>query len=163
MAVSSSISLSLKPLTSTSFLKKPTFQITSISILPTSLYSHKTKLTKFPPQKTSHKVWRVSVGTEDVLPLESPIETTQEVISANSGDGVSNIISVLLFIAFLGLSILTVGVVYIAVTDFLQKREKDKFEKEEAAKNTKKKGKKGALRAKTGPKGFGQKIDEDVD
>ena len=46
--------------------------------------------------------------------------------------------------------------------DFLQKREREKFEKEEAAnkKNGKKKKKK-AARSRAGPRGFGQKIDED--
>lgn len=47
------------------------------------------------------------------------------------------------------------------MTDFLQKRERDKFEKEEAArkKRTGKKSKIGA-RSKAGPRGFGQKIEE---
>ena len=51
-------------------------------------------------------------------------------------------------------------VIYIAVTDFLQKREREKFEKEEAA-NKKKNGKKKKVRARAGPRGFGQKIDDD--
>ncbi|KAK9755280.1 hypothetical protein RND81_01G014800 [Saponaria officinalis] len=87
----------------------------------------------------------------------------QQIVSATSSgdDGVSSIISALLLIAFIALSILTVGVVYIAVTDFLTKREKDKFEKEEAAKMKKKGGKKKvAARARTGPRGFGQKIED---
>lgn len=55
-------------------------------------------------------------------------------------------------------------VVYIGVTEFLGKRERDKFEKEEAAKKSKKSGKKkAATRARAGPRGFGQKIDEDDD
>lgn len=43
----------------------------------------------------------------------------------------------------------------------MQKRERDKFEKEESAK--KKNSKKGKVRARSrsGPRGFGQKIDED--
>lgn len=47
------------------------------------------------------------------------------------------------------------------MTDFLQKREREKFEKEEAAK--KKGGKKGKVRARAraGPKGFGQKTDDE--
>jgi hypothetical protein len=48
------------------------------------------------------------------------------------------------------------------VTDFLQKREREKFEKEEAA-NKKKTGKKKKVRARAGPRGFGQKIDDDYD
>lgn len=51
-------------------------------------------------------------------------------------------------------------VIYIAVTDFLQKREREKFEKEEAAKK-KKSGKKGKVKARTGPRGFGQKAEDD--
>lgn len=54
-------------------------------------------------------------------------------------------------------------VIYIAVTDFLQKREREKFEKEEATKKKKKGGRKRAVRARSGPRGFGQKIDEDYD
>lgn len=49
-------------------------------------------------------------------------------------------------------------VIYIAVTDFLQKREKEKFEKEEAAQK-KSGGKKKKVRARAGPRGFGQKIE----
>lgn len=53
---------------------------------------------------------------------------------------------------------------YIGVTEFLGKREREKFEKEEAAKKSKKSGKKKATRAKAGPRGFGQKIeDDDID
>ncbi|XP_076937067.1 uncharacterized protein LOC143604490 [Bidens hawaiensis] len=93
-----------------------------------------------------------------------PDNTTDQIVSAASdnGDGVSVVISVLLSIAFVGLSVLTVGVIYIAVTDFLQKREKEKFEKEEAEK-AKKGGKKKRVRPRVGPKGFGQKIDDDDD
>lgn len=46
------------------------------------------------------------------------------------------------------------------MTDFLQKREKEKFEKEEA-KNKKKGRKKARTRARAGPRGFGQKIEEE--
>lgn len=53
--------------------------------------------------------------------------------------------------------------IYIAVTDFLQKREKDKFEKEETAANKKSGKKKKKVKARGGPKGFGQKIEEEDD
>lgn len=53
-----------------------------------------------------------------------------------------------------------IQVIYIAVSDFLQKREKEKFEKEEAAEKKKKGGKKVKVRARAGPRGFGQKIDD---
>ncbi|KAK4376459.1 hypothetical protein RND71_002755 [Anisodus tanguticus] len=88
-------------------------------------------------------------------------ETTDQIVTSTGDSGVSTIIQTLLFVAFVGLSILTIGVIYIAVTDFLQKREKEKFEKEEAAKK-KKSGRKGKIvaRARGGPRGFGQKIEE---
>lgn len=54
-------------------------------------------------------------------------------------------------------------VIYIGVTDFLQKREREKFEKEEAAKKKKVVGKKVKARTRAGPRGFGQKIDDDED
>lgn len=47
------------------------------------------------------------------------------------------------------------------MTEFLGKREREKFEKEEAAKKSKKSGKKKPTRAKAGPRGFGQKIEDD--
>ncbi|CAK9187870.1 unnamed protein product [Ilex paraguariensis] len=109
----------------------------------------------------STKFWRISAISGDFLLSEAdPIENSEQIVSTND-DGVSYVISVLLLIAFVGLSILTVGVIYIAVTDFLQKRERDKFEKEEAGK--KKSAKKGKVRtrARAGPRGFGQKIDDE--
>lgn len=105
-----------------------------------------------------------SAASEDAA--VSAESAAEQIVSTTSGgdDGVSNIISVLLFVAFVGLSILTIGVIYIGVTDFLQKREKEKFEKQEAENNKKKKGgKKDRIRTRAGPRGFGQKIDEDDD
>ncbi|MQL71001.1 hypothetical protein Taro_003312 [Colocasia esculenta] len=97
----------------------------------------------------------------DAVPSEAIVENAQKVVPAAADDGVtSTVISSLLFIAFVGLSILTVGVIYIAVTDFLQKREREKFEKEEAAKKKKKGGKKVKARSRAAPRGFGQKVEE---
>ncbi|KAK2642667.1 hypothetical protein Ddye_024430 [Dipteronia dyeriana] len=115
-----------------------------------------------------YKLWRRNATSGEVSPSEStPIDTSEQIVSSTSGDGgtASTVVSVLLFIAFVALSILTIGVVYIAVTDFLQKREREKFEKEEATKKKKKKkgGKKMKVRARAGPRGFGQKIDDDDD
>lgn len=50
--------------------------------------------------------------------------------------------------------------IYIGVTDYLQKREREKLDKEEAEKKKKKSGKKGKVRARAGPRGFGQKVDD---
>ncbi|GMI94666.1 hypothetical protein HRI_003135900 [Hibiscus trionum] len=104
-------------------------------------------------KKKGSKLWVTLATPEEVLP-------SQQVVSTTGDEGVANVIQALLFVAFLALTILTIGVIYIAVQDFLGKREREKFEKEEAAKN--KKGKK-KVRARAGPRGFGQKIDEDDD
>eukprot|EP00262_Sarcandra_glabra_P016043 TRINITY_DN5085_c0_g1_i1.p1 TRINITY_DN5085_c0_g1~~TRINITY_DN5085_c0_g1_i1.p1 ORF type:complete len:166 (+),score=40.07 TRINITY_DN5085_c0_g1_i1:83-580(+) len=139
---------------------KPPLPILSTAILPPP---KKTLLGPFPTHQISQRktqIWKIP-ATPDVLPSNIPVEETQQIVTTDESNGYP-IISVLLFIAFIGLTILTIGVIYIAVTDFLQKREREKFEKEEAAKK-KKGGKKGKVRAKTGPRGFGQKIEEDDD
>ncbi|XP_020577737.1 uncharacterized protein LOC110022919 [Phalaenopsis equestris] len=86
----------------------------------------------------------------------------QEIIPEVEDGPSGSVISALLLAAFIGLSLLTIGVIYLAVQDFLQKREREKFEKEEAEKK-KKDGKKKKVRARAGPRGFGQKIDEEDD
>ncbi|CAH8334067.1 unnamed protein product [Eruca vesicaria subsp. sativa] len=110
-----------------------------------------------------NQLWRLSATPEEIVSSDtSPSEAI--VSGGGSQDGVALIIQVLLIVAFLALSVLTIGVVYIGVTDFLGKRERENFEKEEAAKNSKKSSKKKATRAKAGPRGFGQKIeDDDID
>ncbi|KAK1357236.1 Glucan endo-1,3-beta-glucosidase btgC [Heracleum sosnowskyi] len=137
------------------------------------LYPKRCKLNHNPPNsvispskfKHSSRIYAISENLQ--LAEVTPVENSEQLVTttAASGDGVSNIISVLLFIAFVGLSVLTIGVIYIAVTDYLQKREREKFEKEESAKK-KKANKKRKVKARAGPKGFGQKIievDEDDD
>ncbi|KAJ7947618.1 Transmembrane protein [Quillaja saponaria] len=122
-------------------------------------FSLGTHTSSVPVTQKSNQLWRIQAAPQDVVPSEvTVIEDSQQIVST-SDDGVSTIVSVLLFIAFVGLSILTVGVIYIAVTDFLQKREKEKFEKEEESKKSGKKKKK--VRVRAGPRGFGQKIEED--
>ncbi|KAL0436602.1 UNVERIFIED_CONTAM: hypothetical protein Sradi_0368100 [Sesamum radiatum] len=109
------------------------------------------------------KSWKLSATYGNFLLSEaSAVQTSEETVYTS--DGGVTVVSALFFIAFLSLSILTIGVIYIAVTDFLQKREREKFEKEEAAKK-KKSGKKGKVRARAraGPRGFGQKFEEDDD
>ncbi|XP_039129677.1 uncharacterized protein LOC120265781 [Dioscorea cayenensis subsp. rotundata] len=109
------------------------------------------------------QLWRVSAVGEEALSSEPVIENAQQVVPSGNDDISSSIVSTLLLIAFVGLSILTIGVIYLAVTDFLQKREREKFEKEEAAKKKKKNGKKGKVKSRAGPRGFGQKVAEDDD
>ncbi|KAL3530784.1 hypothetical protein ACH5RR_010106 [Cinchona calisaya] len=175
------------PSLSSSFIIKPKHQASLISFksnLSTSSprfglkkpphFSSTRKLSSYPntPSEVPLRIrttqrWKLSSAIKDNLFLleaaANPVENSSE-LASTSEDGVSSIISVLLLVAFIGLSILTIGVIYIAVTDFLQKREREKFEKEEAA--TKKKGgKKGniRIRARAGPRGFGQKIQEEDD
>ncbi|KAL6200241.1 hypothetical protein ACLB2K_030023 [Fragaria x ananassa] len=75
----------------------------------------------------STPVWRTyATSVESVASEANPIETTQQIMATTSDDGVSMTISVLLFVAFVGLTILTIGVVYLGVTDYLQKRERER-------------------------------------
>ncbi|KMZ64276.1 hypothetical protein ZOSMA_379G00160 [Zostera marina] len=115
-------------------------------------------------RKRSSSLWKISVAeSTDIVPeLESSVEKVQQVIPAVTNDGIgTTVVSVLLTVAFVGLSILTIGVIYIAVTDFLQKREREKFEKEEEETAKKMKGKSKKKRKVNvragGPRGFGQK------
>ncbi|XP_059430837.1 uncharacterized protein LOC132164356 [Corylus avellana] len=159
-----SLSLSPKPFLSIYKPKPYCFLNTHNSSLPltspTNILSKRPNFSQSSLQKST-QIWRVSAASGgEVVPSEAaPLENSQEILTT-SDDGVSNIIQALLFIAFIGLSVLTIGVIYIAVTDFLQKREREKFEKEEAA-NKKKNGKKKKVKARAGPRGFGQKIDDD--
>ncbi|XP_009784038.1 uncharacterized protein [Nicotiana sylvestris] len=173
-ATSLSLSFLPKPNSSLSFSKN----VSHISLLRKI---HPLKIHNLPLISSTNNIqnsWKISAISENFLlseanpPAEiteqivSTAETTEQIVSSTSDDGVSTIISALLFVAFVGLSILTIGVIYIAVTDFLQKREKEKFEKEESAKKKKSSGRKGkivARSARAGPKGFGQKLEEPDD
>ncbi|KZV39500.1 hypothetical protein F511_28164 [Dorcoceras hygrometricum] len=111
----------------------------------TATHSPRRRPHNFPsavPQKPTRS-WRFPAAGGIFSLSEAIPEETVPV----SDDGVSTVISALLFAAFIGLSVLTVGVIYISVTDFLQKRERDKFEKEEAAK--KKSGKRRKIGARS--------------
>ncbi|EOA28008.1 hypothetical protein CARUB_v10024185mg [Capsella rubella] len=117
-------------------------------------------------QEKKTQLWRVSATPEEISKeiVSSDSSSSEAIVSSGDPDGVALIIQVLLFVAFLVLTVLTIGVVYIGVTEFLGKKESEKFEKEEAAKRSKKGGKKKAMRARAGPRGFGQKIeDDDID
>ncbi|KAL1196663.1 hypothetical protein V5N11_025391 [Cardamine amara subsp. amara] len=114
------------------------------------------------------KLWRVSATPEEIsqemVSSNSSSSSSEAIVSSGDQDSIALIIQVLLFVAFAALTVLTIGVVYIGVTDFLGKKRKEKFEKNEAAKKSKKGGKKKAQRARAGPRGFGQKIeDDDID
>lgn len=162
MASSTSISLSFLVINPKSPLFPP--QNLSISQISSSRNLHQHTIHR-PNLLISSKIIRnrrISALSE--LSEVKLDETADQIVSSTGDEGVSTVIQSLLFIAFIGLSILTIGVIYIAVTDFLQKREKEKFEKEEAAKK-KKSGRKGKIvaRARGGPRGFGQKVEEAED
>ncbi|KAI7726620.1 hypothetical protein M8C21_025194 [Ambrosia artemisiifolia] len=140
---------------------KPSKTQSSLPTLPSNLSITSLR----PPRATvSRPIFATPNDAVFLLSEANPTTNSDEIVSAvnDNGDGVSVVISVLLSIAFVGLSVLTLGVIYIGVTDFLQKREKEKFEKEEAEK-AKRSGKKKRVRPRVGPKGFGQKIDNDND
>ncbi|KAI3954666.1 hypothetical protein MKW98_019797 [Papaver atlanticum] len=160
---SSSISLLLLPPPTSKFnLKKSSFSIKSSnpSLNSSSLTIPNLKTRTFSPYPSNKntQIWRISAANGEELSKQA--ETVQKVITSNEDTGVSTTISVLLFIAFVGLTILTIGVIYIAVTDFLTKREREKYEKAESEKKKKKGGKK-VVRSRVGPKGFGQKPDDE--
>ncbi|XP_068339829.1 uncharacterized protein [Pyrus communis] len=137
--------------------QKPSFPLSS----PTTT-TKRTLIFNTPDDNLTQRstpTWQISATSAESVPAEAaavPLETAQEIV-ASSDEGVSVAISALLFVAFVGLSILTIGVIYLGVTDYLQKREREKLEKDEAD-NKKKGGKKKRVRARAGPKGFGQKI-----
>ncbi|KAA0061879.1 uncharacterized protein E6C27_scaffold89G001250 [Cucumis melo var. makuwa] len=170
MASTTSISLSL-PISLSSSNLLPTLRSSSSPPFPssTALSCRPTLPLLNPLRQNRQKQLSFSsihaATSEQTLASDSAAlvaEKSQDIVGSTNDDGVSTIISVLLFIAFIGLSILTIGVIYIGVTDFLQKREKEKFEKEEAGKK-KKSGKKKKVRARDGPRGFGQKVEEEED
>ncbi|XP_078445458.1 uncharacterized protein LOC144714567 [Wolffia australiana] len=104
----------------------------------------------------------VAAASGDVAAVEAVAEGSAALSEAAvNGDPAATVVAVLLTVAFVGLSILTAGVVYIAVADFLQKREREKFEKDESAQKKKKSGKKVKTRARAGPRGFGQKVEDE--
>lgn len=168
MASSSSISLSPPPIIASILKPKPSRQFHKYISSRTTIYCSHTELAakaihfhnpRHGIAQKRNKIWRSNATSVEVLPTEStPLETSQEIVSSTGDESLSSVISVLFFAAFIALSILTIGAVYIGVTDFLQKREREKFEKEEAAKKKKKKVK---ARPRAGPRGFGQKIDDD--
>ncbi|MFQ6619614.1 hypothetical protein Gotur_000313 [Gossypium turneri] len=168
MASISSMPISLPNLPSLPSISKSTSVNTqSSSLLFPSSLSLSTKPILFHPnshqKKKGSKLWITLATPEEVLPSDStPLDNSQQIVSSTGDEGVATVIQALLFVAFVALSILTIGVIYIAVQDFLGKREREKFEKEEAARNKSgKKKKKKNVRARPGPRGFGQKLDED--
>ncbi|XP_071720030.1 uncharacterized protein [Rutidosis leptorrhynchoides] len=145
-------------------IKSPIHQY-SLSVISSPSTTTKTRYTHHRILLRRATVNRPISATQDgifLLSKATPAENSGQLVAADNGDGVSVLISVLLSIAFVGLSVLTIGVIYIAVTDYLQKRERDKFEKEEAEKE-KKGGKKKRSRPRVGPKGFGQKVNNEDD
>ncbi|XP_062085010.1 uncharacterized protein LOC133791121 [Humulus lupulus] len=170
MAATTSISLSPPDFISILHHKpclflKPHKQSLSL-ISPITTFSSKKTQTFHNPlhkiRKHNNPIWRIYATAGETPPLEAtPLESSQQIVSTGD-DATANIISALLFIAFVALSVVTIGVIYIGVTDFLQKREREKFEKEEAV-QSKKGGKKKKVKARTGPRGFGQKIEEEED
>ncbi|KAE8691079.1 pumilio-like protein 1-like [Hibiscus syriacus] len=132
------------------FSQNPSLLFTPLSLSPKPIPFHNPNNRK----NKGSKFWITLATPEEVLPSDS-----RQIVSTTGDEGVATVIQALLFVAFVALTILTIGVIYIAVQDFLEKREIDKYEKEEAAKNKNVKKKK--VRARAGPRGFGQKVDED--
>ncbi|OIW09191.1 hypothetical protein TanjilG_11329 [Lupinus angustifolius] len=143
-----------------SYLSLPTRSYPCLQTTPKKInfFHHPSTLITLKPRNNSLG----TISPPSAAASAEDIDTAQQLVSTTGDGGVSTVVSALLFAAFIGLSILTIGVIYLGVTDFLQKREKDKFEKEEAANKGKKKKKK-VVRARAGPRGFGQKFDQEED
>ena len=62
-------------------------------------------------QKKSNKLWITFATAEEFLPSDSiPLDNSQRIVSSTGDEGVATIIQALLFVAFLALTILTIGV-----------------------------------------------------
>eukprot|EP01018_Ginkgo_biloba_P032476 Gb_06443 [translate_table: standard] len=104
--------------------------------------------------------WRTGPAFGEEITEQVNAEAETEYLVNSDG---RQFISVLLLLAFIGLSLLTVGVIYLAVTEFLEKRERSKLLKEQEAKKKKEK-KSGRVKvARSGPRGFGQRPEEEDD
>ncbi|XWS53097.1 hypothetical protein CRYUN_Cryun11dG0128500 [Craigia yunnanensis] len=72
--------------------------------------------------------WKTFATPEEVLPSDStPLDNSQQIVPSTGDEGVATIIQALLLVAFVALTILTIGFIYIAVQDFLEKREREKI------------------------------------
>ncbi|KAF7120238.1 hypothetical protein RHSIM_Rhsim13G0078000 [Rhododendron simsii] len=116
-ATSLSISLSPFPLSSSFLSPKPrlfslknTHNDSSLSLTSKRAIQFKTTpRLEIPPKRA--QFWKTSAVSGDALPVEAnPVENSEQIVASSGGDAVSTIISVLLFLAFIGLSILTIGV-----------------------------------------------------
>uniref|UniRef100_A0A287PA19 Uncharacterized protein n=2 Tax=Hordeum vulgare subsp. vulgare TaxID=112509 RepID=A0A287PA19_HORVV len=82
---------------------------------------------------------RLRLARRRLPPPAAAIEEVEQTeammrVAADDDSITATVVSVLLTVSFVGLSLLTIGVIYLAVQDFLQKRESEKFEREEAEK-----------------------------
>lgn len=76
------------------------------------LYSKRCNLYHNPPHNINYTSRIYAISDNLKLAEVTPVESSEQLVTTTtaSGDGVSNIISALLFIAFVGLSVLTIGV-----------------------------------------------------
>ncbi|MCL7029631.1 hypothetical protein MKW94_016645 [Papaver nudicaule] len=102
-------------------------------------------LRRYKSLKKNTQIWRFSAANEHVAVVSKQGETVQKIVTSDEGTGAST------------------RVIYIAVTDFLTKREREKYEKDENEKKKKKKGGKKVVRSRVGPKGFRQKLEDGDD
>ncbi|MBA0790498.1 hypothetical protein Gohar_015143 [Gossypium harknessii] len=117
MASISSMPISLPNLPSLPSISKSTSVNTqSSSLLFPSSLSLSTKPILFHPnshqKKKGSKLWITLATPEEVLPSDStPLDNSQQIVSSTGDEGVATVIQALLFVAFVALSILTIGVI----------------------------------------------------
>lgn len=114
MAASAPPILSLSSIFNPNQISSNSSSILCYSQLPLKQPNHSSK-TQFCgpalPFKSAQK-WRNYASIRNLLLLEAdPVDNSQLVDSTTADDGEFSVISVLLFVAFIGLSILTIGVI----------------------------------------------------
>lgn len=122
-ATATFISISHPLLSSPSFIPKPKHQISSNSCKSNPSFPSPLKLVQphlssssrhFCPAPLRSKRWELSAhqGTLFLLDISPVEESAQEIVSTTTDGGGSSysIVAVLIFVAFIGLSVLTIGV-----------------------------------------------------
>ncbi|KAG6547079.1 hypothetical protein Mapa_011329 [Marchantia paleacea] len=120
------------------------------------------------PSENSESTWNVGknlalLGSGGIT-FWTAAAVAEEIVVDASGQGgevaADTVLSFLFTAAFVGLSILTIGVIYLSVSDFLEKRERDAMAKTAGSD----KEKLGAPVTQKGdrlmPKGFGKKVEK---
>eukprot|EP00249_Psilotum_nudum_P031167 c447_g1_i1 orf=540-1067(-) len=140
----------------------PTFRCKRLHAFPPRCSQQPHLRAGFPVALEVASVWMILSRTAPSLGGEETVEILQEGGNSVRESVETGAVSVLLFAALVVLSIFTIGVIYLAVSDFKDKQERDKQEKLVNSESSKKKKGKKSMPLRAGPRGFGSKIEDDV-